>query len=147
MVCFFLMIRRPPRSTRTDTRFPYTTLFRSAACGHPGGRPSPREMRGTASRGCSSSFFLPSFVERNVVHAEVPHAAVLAAIGRAANLLLALGADALGEGGGLERHLAGALGEGAPVVTAHRRHPTDTDRSDEHTSELQSLLSNSYAVF
>src|SRR3546814_14007277 len=29
---FFLMIRRPPRSTRTDTLFPYTTLFRSA-CG------------------------------------------------------------------------------------------------------------------
>src|SRR3546814_17827323 len=27
---FFLMIRRPPRSTRTDTRFPYTTLVRSA---------------------------------------------------------------------------------------------------------------------
>src|SRR3546814_3863581 len=30
--CFFLMIRRPPRSTRTDTLFPYPTLFRSAAC-------------------------------------------------------------------------------------------------------------------
>src|SRR3546814_16282654 len=33
MLCvfvFFLMIRRPPRSTRTDTLFPYTTLFRSA---------------------------------------------------------------------------------------------------------------------
>src|SRR3546814_4158500 len=31
-VCvFFLMIRRPPRSTRTDTLFPYTTLFRSPA--------------------------------------------------------------------------------------------------------------------
>src|SRR3546814_16581019 len=30
MVLFFLMIRRPPRSTRTDTLFPYTTLFRSA---------------------------------------------------------------------------------------------------------------------
>src|SRR3546814_11275839 len=29
MFVFFLMIRRPPRSTRTDTRFPYTTLFRS----------------------------------------------------------------------------------------------------------------------
>src|SRR3546814_18941418 len=29
-VFFFLMIRRPPRSTRTDTLFPYTTLFRSA---------------------------------------------------------------------------------------------------------------------
>src|SRR3546814_11519775 len=30
-VLFFLMIRRPPRSTRTDTLFPYTTLFRSDA--------------------------------------------------------------------------------------------------------------------
>src|SRR3546814_4742083 len=30
---FFLMIRRPPRSTRTDTLFPYTTLFRSATGG------------------------------------------------------------------------------------------------------------------
>src|SRR3546814_950294 len=30
-LCFFLMIRRPPRSTRTDTLFPYTTLFRSLA--------------------------------------------------------------------------------------------------------------------
>src|SRR3546814_7921677 len=31
MMFFFLMIRRPPRSTRTDTLFPYTTLFRSWA--------------------------------------------------------------------------------------------------------------------
>src|SRR3546814_5063665 len=31
MFFFFLMIRRPPRSTRTDTLFPYTTLFRSLA--------------------------------------------------------------------------------------------------------------------
>src|SRR3546814_21185790 len=30
---FFLMIRRPPRSTRTDTLFPYTTLFRSSTLG------------------------------------------------------------------------------------------------------------------
>src|SRR3546814_12429693 len=30
---FFLMIRRPPRSTRTDTLFPYTTLFRSCVGG------------------------------------------------------------------------------------------------------------------
>src|SRR3546814_14180761 len=36
-ICFFfLMIRRPPRSTRTDTLFPYTTLFRS--CAYPGAR-------------------------------------------------------------------------------------------------------------
>src|SRR3546814_15743331 len=35
MYCFFvfLMIRRPPRSTRTDTLFPYTTLFRSCRMG------------------------------------------------------------------------------------------------------------------
>src|SRR3546814_15494697 len=32
---FFLMIRRPPRSTRTDTLFPYTTLFRSLALYEP----------------------------------------------------------------------------------------------------------------
>src|SRR3546814_5770448 len=31
---FLLMIRRPPRSTRTDTLFPYTTLFRSRGSGH-----------------------------------------------------------------------------------------------------------------
>src|SRR3546814_3756331 len=39
-VFLFLMIRRPPRSTRTDTLFPYTTLFRSPAqqVGAPGGR-------------------------------------------------------------------------------------------------------------
>src|SRR3546814_10858633 len=41
---FFLMIRRPPRSTRTDTLFPYTTLFRSDASGASGasGRRPPR---------------------------------------------------------------------------------------------------------
>src|SRR3546814_13421497 len=33
VICFFLMIRRPPRSTRTDTLFPYTTLFRSTNLG------------------------------------------------------------------------------------------------------------------
>src|SRR3546814_18314976 len=37
---FFLMIRRPPRSTRTDTLFPYTTLFRSGCRSRrPGGSP------------------------------------------------------------------------------------------------------------
>src|SRR3546814_3920977 len=40
-VFFFLMIRRPPRSTRTDTLFPYTTLFRSA----PRGQVQPHQIR------------------------------------------------------------------------------------------------------
>src|SRR3546814_11076441 len=34
---FFLMLRRPPRSTRTDTLFPYTTLFRAVPQGQCGG--------------------------------------------------------------------------------------------------------------
>src|SRR3546814_19805213 len=37
VIFFFLMRRRPPRSTRTDTRFPYTTLFRSSFAGMGGG--------------------------------------------------------------------------------------------------------------
>src|SRR3546814_16888745 len=51
---FFLMIRRPPRSTRTDTLFPYTTLFRSRpkqtdkllACRAPKGPPAPHGAPG-----------------------------------------------------------------------------------------------------
>src|SRR3546814_7755477 len=37
----FLMIRRPPRSTRTDPLFPYTTLFRSIGSGRPSGKTAP----------------------------------------------------------------------------------------------------------
>src|SRR3546814_13128981 len=60
------MRRRPPRSTRTDTRFPYTTLFRSRA--------------GTADAGCRAVKFLcPSFkrpdhlAERTVNHLSGQH--------------------------------------------------------------------------
>src|SRR3546814_3099792 len=62
---FFLMIRRPPRSTRTDTLFPYTTLFRSPMAATPGSRrwsgtragspfSTPR-AGATARRGCRSN--------------------------------------------------------------------------------------------
>src|SRR3546814_9245788 len=51
---FFLMIRRPPRSTRTDTLFPYTTLFRSDRCAtatEPKSiSPSRREIKGRGPR-------------------------------------------------------------------------------------------------
>src|SRR3546814_8457013 len=47
---FFLMIRRPPRSTRTDTLFPYTTLFRSAHHGRED-RPADEEFEGTQGSG------------------------------------------------------------------------------------------------
>src|SRR3546814_13038847 len=46
------MIRRPPRSTRTDTLFPYTTLVRSLICGKPTTRPSAkRSVRRRSKRG------------------------------------------------------------------------------------------------
>src|SRR3546814_17640366 len=60
MLCFFffLMIRRPPRATRTDTLFPYTTLFRSCAAARLKLRgasiiwtahdPVPHDMKGNA---------------------------------------------------------------------------------------------------
>src|SRR3546814_17591001 len=57
------MIRRPPRSTRTDTRFPYTTLFRSCAgngalvrpalAARPGPRPHQRRDRRALGTGLS----------------------------------------------------------------------------------------------
>src|SRR3546814_10131601 len=58
---FFLMIRRPPRSTRTDTLFPYTTLFRSALRMPASGRiaPPPDRLqswpRGFGSHGLPSA--------------------------------------------------------------------------------------------
>src|SRR3546814_15453044 len=50
LVMFFLMIRRPPRSTRTDTLFPYTTLFRSPHRWVEPGMISPRRPPGPAER-------------------------------------------------------------------------------------------------
>src|SRR3546814_9238077 len=90
---FFLMIRRPPRSTRTDTLFPYTTLFRS---------------RGS-SRLC------------------------------AADIRSAHGPRSIHLRDGLRRHPGSSR-------HAHRR-VGRAKRSEEHTSELQSLMRISYAVF
>src|SRR3546814_4791010 len=91
------MLRRPPRATRTDTLFPYTTLFRSAGDGE---GDSARPDRQAAAE--------------NVLEAE----AVAPGRGR---LVDRFGFD---------------LGP----------FPTD-QRSEEHTSELQSLMRISYAVF
>src|SRR3546814_2147593 len=82
------MIRRPPRSTRTDTLFPYTTLFRSVLSSLECRR--PRQPKAP----------LPAF----------PRLARLA-------------------------------------VSSNGRLPPRTSRSEEHTSELQSLMRISYAVF
>src|SRR3546814_9983856 len=85
------MIRRPPRSTRTDTLFPYTTLFRSA---------------------------------RDVERADHRRGEPAA---------------------GLVRRAAG--GSGASFAQARGALCAAAPRSEEHTSELQSLMRISYAVF
>src|SRR3546814_2286187 len=98
------MIRRPPRSTRTDTLFPYTTLFRSALC--------RRQIADRAARSLGEGAAL---------------AAPALPVRRRGPLFGRL----------FRRH--------APVVggeTCRARH-----RSEEHTSELQSLMRISYAVF
>src|SRR3546814_11514534 len=79
LVCFvfFLMIRRPPRSTRTDTLFPYTTLFRSgAAIGHrlhdqrgfePAERDAARFLADVDRREAEIGGFLDDIARKNVL--------------------------------------------------------------------------------
>src|SRR3546814_8512481 len=99
-VVFVLMKRRPPKSTRTDTRLPYTTRFRSQF-----GRDCTPERGG--ARGAHPH---RSFADRRYLRPV--HRPVLP-----------------GAGAGVPRLLL-------PTV-----------RSEEHTSELQSLMRTSYAVF
>src|SRR3546814_5463733 len=106
------MIRRPPRSTRTDTLFPYTTLFRSAA----------------RVRGEHQYFPHVSASLRVWQHGPQPshrgHARRQMAPAPAAP------------------HIPAFPGESAGAGHAEAHH-----RSEEHTSELQSLMRISYAVF
>src|SRR3546814_4721133 len=93
------MLRRPPRSTRTDTLFPYTTLFRS------------RSRRGLRRRGNP----FRSSQDRRLNHVSQDEFA--------------------------PRHAEDRRRR------ACRRSAFRSDRSEEHTSELQSLMRISYAVF
>src|SRR3546814_18140394 len=69
VLVFFLMIRRPPRSTRTDTLFPFTTLFRSIA-----GRGSARTGGGRLSAGARTGRGLRIFKRLPVDDAGRHHA-------------------------------------------------------------------------
>src|SRR3546814_8944986 len=125
LCCFCLIIRRPPRSTRTDTLFPYTTLFRSREGGHANGRliPGEDEVREHAHGQARGD---EAHVSGEVRELE-PH------IG------LEPGGAAL-----LRRPLPRRRSDGL-------HHPCAAtqlaQRSEEHTSELQSLMRISYAVF
>src|SRR3546814_5822359 len=137
VACFFLlMIRRPPRSTLPDTLFPYTTLVRSRqkdARGqdYPNRSGSvPVSAAGSEGRSarwwCLWPFALPSPV-------------VCGADGRSGSGKQSHNRGVQGAG----RALRAAAGRGRGELT---RAPRST-RSEEHTSELQSLLRISYAVF
>src|SRR3546814_13701482 len=81
---FFLMIRRPPRSTRTDTLFPYTTLFRSSDPRRRRGQPSAvifaHQRIGRIARAIGE----PALRRRAADHAEdVAHTPQVREIGRA----------------------------------------------------------------
>src|SRR3546814_1520546 len=114
------MIRRPPRSTRTDTLFPYTTLFRSEVADprYPHVlttyRLTEHHCGGTPTRGVAHTAEL-----QPEGFAEIP-----------TELARELAVDNLDW-----------------IVLSTARGEIETRRSEEHTSELQSLMRISYAVF
>src|SRR3546814_13937459 len=126
MSCFFfLMIRRPPRSTRTDTLFPYTTLFRSDDSGavvrpEQGDAVPPRQR--LAQRSDQHAFMRMDRLDADARDIIDRRREAQRLDDRRGSRLEAGGGG--GVGGALERH-----------------------RSEEHTSELQSLMRISYAVF
>src|SRR3546814_8866442 len=115
------MIRRPPRSTRTDTLFPYTTLFRSA--------------RSCRCGACACP--LVCHDARTVVLSKGLRAMTLAAIHRRVIAVsLATWPTVT-----IVTYCAAPLIADAPIAVK------TLVRSEEHTSELQSLMRISYAVF
>src|SRR3546814_7283041 len=122
---FFLMIWRPPISTRTDTLVPYTTLFRSdhPVLADPGHRPRRLDGRLGRARLCG---------RRNAVRV----AAVADCAGVLQDIHLA------------HRAVLDRLRPHPAAGRGGRRLPRQAAaRSEEHTSELQSLMRISYAVF
>src|SRR3546814_21147616 len=108
MVFVFLMLLRPPRSTRTDTLFPYTTLVRSNVV-------PPGDLRMALAAFASDS----------------PNGRLWATIIQ----------HRFGGSGALAGHPIGNL------MLAGLSEVLADPRSEEHTSELQSLMRISYAVF
>src|SRR3546814_6916524 len=113
------MLRRPPRSTRTDTLFPYTTLVRSPYR-TPAGRAAADPLRVPAGR-------RPPLRRREPRHHRPAQRHVPRRL----------------------RAQVDALRVRLPPAVLHRQPAAEVRgmRSEEHTSELQSLMRNSYAVF
>src|SRR3546814_3021612 len=136
------MIRRPPRSTRTDTLFPYTTLFRSVSTDRAGADPRRRgDEMGVRKTGLEQ---LSHHGDRRLHDPRVGRGAVVGLSPRHAG-----GGEGRGEAG---RRTDPRLAHGACTRQAqeYRRHlllSFRAFRSEEHTYELQSLMRISYAVF
>src|SRR3546814_6868485 len=126
-IFFVLMIRRPPRSTRTDTLFPYTTLFRSGCVEHGVG---PGLLQGIPGHGRIAAVAQ----DRHVL--DLREVAAQLRLGRDQRQLVDL----------QQRDLARAVLGALPAQLQADR-PACAGRSEEHTSELQSLMRISYAVF
>src|SRR3546814_3634152 len=155
------MIRRPPRSTRTDTLFPYTTLFRSRAqflpslrlTGSAGGLISDALPDPISIWSIGGSILAPLF-EGGRLRAGVGTAAARrdqAAFAYKRTTLAAFREveDALVSVVKLAEQRRSLEAQRAAVAEA-LRHATNryqAGRSEEHTSELQSLMRISYAVF
>src|SRR3546814_2619017 len=123
------MIRRPPRSTRTDTLFPYTTLFRSG-------------LLALLAGGGEVADQVAGIDAREVLHRRAAGRIAVAdgdRVGGAARARKAVSLAQGGTAGGRRRCGRGRKRAG--------RRPRVRRRSEEHTSELQSLMRISYAVF
>src|SRR3546814_2152341 len=116
------MIRRPPRSTRTDTLFPYTTLFRSALVAEIYSKAVSPDDGGLVAR-----YFLVQDLD--------PADAERAMLFFSSQASLLIDTTKLVEDAGAE----------FPALVTIRY--SNSIRSEEHTSELQSLMRISYAVF
>src|SRR3546814_8812927 len=141
------MIRRPPRSTRTDTRFPYTPLGRSRA-ESVADKPSFRAA--FAERRCV--VFADGFYEWRQGGNRQPYLVRLADAAPFAFAALWEPLAGAGEGESSPKLQGGCAlittEANATMAAVHHRMPVIlTPRSEEHTSELQSLMRTSYAVF
>src|SRR3546814_5923494 len=131
-ILFFVMIRRPPRSTRTDTLFPYTTLFRSDA------KAGDAQQVQVDDRHCVRT--RTPDVDRDQAKARTdhgPHHGVC-------DQILAEQFECRHQ-----QHEAAANDQPAAEIERcpHFGARVVDERSEEHTSELQSLMRISYAVF
>src|SRR3546814_951282 len=120
------MIRRPPRSTRTDTLFPYTTLFRSAPCA--------RQI-----------VVYPYVAFSQWLHAAIRLSSMPA--WAAVNGILTRFLLPFFRGCFIAMIRSKLPDVGTTIFTVMSRLAIEHQRSEEHTSELQSLMRISYAVF